>query len=315
MTEFLSDAQMRGIFDQVSNWRRWGEGDGLGTLNLITPERRRRAAQLVSEGRNVSLGRDFPTQPGPDNPYPAQHHMLRSGDDLCGHGVPGMEETSDYIGVAFHGFACTHIDALCHFFHEGRMFNGVPSSEVRSTGARAGSVWNLRHGVIGRGVLLDLPAALGVRALDPERPAGVDALEAAERRQGVRVESGDILLVRTGRDVVEQPFAVGEDGFARPRLAGMHPSVLPWLHAREIAALGGDGFHDPYGAPKTNDVWPYPIHACGLVSMGLHLIDNMYLEDALGVCQDLGRWTFQFMIAPLRILRGTGSPLNPVAVF
>jgi kynurenine formamidase len=313
--ELLGNDDMRAIFAAVSNWGRWGQNDELGTLNFITPEKRRSAAMSVTEGRCVSLARDFPTAPGPHNPFPAQHHMLVGGDDSCCLGIPGLEMSQDFIGIAFHGLVSTHIDALCHVFADGRMFNGFPASEVLSTGARRNTIMAVRDGIIGRGVLLDMPAALGVSHVPAERRLGIAELEAAERVHGAAVGSGDILIVRTGRDVDrtmggEQGAASAETGFA-----GLHPEVLPWLHEREVAALGGDGIQDPFNAPPNNKLWPMPIHTCGLTAMGLHLLDNLYLEDVARMAQEVGRWTFQLCIAPLRIQGGTGSPINPIAMF
>jgi len=300
---------MRSIFDQVNNWGRWGAEDGRGALNHITPELIRAAARLVETGRPVSLARDFPTAPGPANPFPAQHYMIVAGDACCPVEPPGLEMTADYIGIAFHGLACTHLDSLCHMFADGRMYGGFPTSDVKSTGALRGTVMDLRDGVVSRGVLLDIPRALGKPFVAHDEVIGIEQLELAERTQQVRVGTGDVLVVRMGRDVRPANVAL------RP-LAGLHPEVIPWLHAREVAALGGDGIQDPgRGAPKSNDLWSAPIHVCGLASMGLHLLDNLYLEDARTVCEEQNRWAFQICIAPLRIQGGTGSPVNPIALF
>jgi len=300
-----TDETMRALFARVCNWGRWGKDDELGTLNLITPATRRAAAQLVSEGITVSLSRNFPTKPGPHNPYPAQHYMLIAGDE-CGCSNP--DTSQDFIGIAFHGWASTHIDALCHVFVDAQMFNGVPASEVRSTGARRNTVMALRNGIVGRGVLLDMPRALGVKHIVPGRKIGVAELEAAEKAQGISVASGDILLIRNGRDVEV------EDDNADAGLAALHPEVLPWLHARQVAALGSDAVHDCRAKPN-NTLWPAPIHTIGIVAMGLHLLDNLYLEDVAQIALERRRWAFHLCIAPLRIEGGTGSPVNPIATF
>jgi kynurenine formamidase len=308
---------MRAIFESVTNWGRWGPEDELGALNFITPELRREAAGLVRSGECISLARDFPTVPGPDNPYPAHHHMTIAGDDSCCLGIPGLEVAQDYIGIAFHGFASSHIDALCHTFADGRMFNGAPASDVLSTGARRNAIDAVRDGIVGRGVLLDMPLALGRNYIEPDTLIGISELEEAEAACGVTVGRGDILLVRMGRDVMERDEAVaaGRATGSPLRLAGLHPSVLPWLHAREIAALGGDGVQDPVIEHQSNRLWPMPIHACGLVAMGLHLLDNLSLERLSEAAGRLRRWSFQLCISPLRIVGGTGSPVNPIAVF
>jgi kynurenine formamidase len=304
----MSDAELRALFDQVSNWGRWGPDDERGALNHIGPAEVVAAAGLVREGRTVSLSRNFPTQPGPENPWPAQHHMLIGGDDCCVPGVEGLEVSTDFIGIAFHGMASSHIDALCHVFAQGRMYNGRSAAEVKSTGARSNTIMAAKDGIVGRGVLLDVPRAQGRDFIEVDQLVTAEALEAAEAAQGVTVGKGDILLVRVGRDVRR---AVHAD----PSVAGLDPRVVAWLHAREVAVLGGDGVHDPIPNGRIHRDWAMPIHMLGLVAMGLHLLDNLDLEPVARACAELGRWSFQFAAAPLRVEGGTGSPLNPIAVF
>ena len=302
----MDDAELQALFDTVQTWGRWGPDDERGTLNHITGAQVVAAAGLVREGRTVSLSRNFPTQPGPENPWPAQHHMVIGGDDP--NIFPGLETVTDYIGIAFHGMASSHIDALCHVFSKGAMYGGRPGSEVRSTGARVNSIMALKDGVVGRGVLLDLPRTSAVAYLEADEMARSEALEAAERAAGLRVGKGDILLVRFGRDLRR---AAARD----TKVAGLHPSVCAWLHERQVAVLGGDGVSDPIPPGQVSGVWAMPIHAIALAGMGLHLLDNLDLDPLAAVCAELGRWEFQLTLAPLRIEGGTGSPLNPIAVF
>jgi kynurenine formamidase len=206
--------------------------------------------------------------------------------------------------------ATSHIDALCHVFVDGQMYNGFSKDEVKSTGARRGSIMCARDGITSRGVLLDVPRALEVDWLEPGAAITVDQLERAEALQGVRVEEGDVLLVGTGRDARRaahgpwSPFEVG--------LAGLHAECVPWLHERGVAALGGDGVSDPLPGPGIEG-WVMPVHQCGLVAMGLHLLDNLRLDALAEACARHERWAFQLTIAPLRVDRGTGSPVNPIA--
>lgn len=304
----MSGAELQALFDRVSNWGRWGEDDERGALNHIGPSEIVRAAGLVRQGRTVSLSRDFPTRPGPENPWPAQHHMVIAGDDCCVPGVEGLEVSTDFIGIAFHGMASSHIDALCHVFAQGRMYNGRPASEVKSTGARSNTIMAARDGLIGRGVLLDVPRAQGRAFVEAEHLVTADELEAAEAAHGVRVGKGDILVIRLGRDVRR---AVHVD----QSVPGLDPRVVEWLHAREVAVLGGDGVHDPIPNGQIHRDWAMPIHMLGLAAMGLHLMDNLDLEGLAATCAQLQRWEFQFVAAPLRIEGGTGSPLNPIAIF
>ena len=308
-----SPAELREAFEALKNWDRWGAGDERGALNHLTPARRAAAAALVSEGVALSLAHPLPLQPSAETPLPAQHHMLAAGDARDETGIPGYEASRDWFGTPVHGLGVTHIDALCHIFVRGRMYGGVPASEVRSDGARRNALETLAEGVVGRGVLLDLPAARGAGWIEPGEPAGVADLEAAEAAGAVRVDPGDVLLVSTGREARRRALGgsldPGSDG-----LGGLHPECLPWLQERRIAVLGSDGISDPmpgFGVPE----WPFPVHQIGIAAMGLHLIDNLAL-DALGErCASLGRWSFLFSLAPLRIAGATGCPVNPLAVF
>jgi len=302
--------RMQEIFDAVCCWGLWGEDDERGALNRITPERRLAAARCVRQGVAVSCARDLPVRPAPDNPHPALHMMIQGGDDCLIPGV-GLEQTSDFVGVAFHGMATSHLDALCHVLVGGRMYNGFEAAEVKSTGARRCSVMSCRDGVVGRGVLIDLPRQRGVDWLEPREVVGSAELDAALAAQEVAVEEGDLLLVSTGRDARRRaqgpwdPVGVG--------LAGLGPECLPWLHERGVAVLGCDGISDMLpglGIPG----WPMPIHQVAIPAMGVHLLDNLQLDRLAAACAEHGQWDFQLTVAPLRVRGGTGSPLNPIAL-
>jgi kynurenine formamidase len=308
----LDATDLERIFERVKNWGRFGPEDERGALNYVTDARRAAAAALAREGHAVSCARELPVQPSAENPNPAQHHMLRAGDAAAIPGLEGLETTMDYIGIAFHGMATSHLDALCHVFVGGRMYNGFEAGAVKSTGALRCSVMAARDGIVARGVLLDLPRARGVPWLEPGERVGRAELEAAAARQGVTVEEGDVLLVSTGRDARRaahgpwDPTTVG--------LAGLHPDCIPWLHEQRIAVLGGDGVSDPLpgaGIPG----WPIPVHQCCLVAMGVHLLDNLALAELAAACAERDRYAFLLAVAPLRVEGATGSPVNPIAVF
>ncbi len=299
--------ELDAMFESLKNWGRWGEGDERGTLNHLTDARRAGAATLVVSGESVSLSHNLATEPRPEHPYPVQHHMLASGDARDSNGIPGYEAARDHLSLDVHGLLTTHVDALSHMFVKGEMYGGRPASDVRSDGASSNTVLSMADGVVGRGVLLDIPRAVGSAYLDTGEVVTVDDLEAAERAEDVRVGPGDVLLVAWGR-AARQAAKQGFDGFS-----GLHADCLPWLQEREVAVLGSDGISDPMpfvGTPQ----WPFPVHQIGITAMGLPLIDNMRLAPLGERCAEVGRWTFLFTMAPLRIARGTGCPVNPVAV-
>jgi kynurenine formamidase len=300
-------AEFDGYAATIGNWGRWGADDQLGTLNLLTPARRAAAASLARTGLCVGLGRRIGGSPQPDDPTPPLQHMLATGDAAT---ARGGSHASDWLGLAPHGFAVTHLDAFAHQFFDGAMYNGRPSTLVTRTGAAAGSVEAFADGIVGRGVLLDVPAARDRRWLEPGEalhPADLDAVATAQRTE---LRPGDLLFVRVGRDARAKrhgrldPIACGS--------AGLAADCLPWLRERDVALLGSDVQADqmtPGGAPH-----PMPVHAGALVLLGLPLLDNAWLEDLAAACTAQRRWEFLAVICPLRLRRATGSAVNPVAV-
>jgi kynurenine formamidase len=217
---------------------------------------------------------------------------------------------ADYVAVAPHGYATSHIDALCHIFHDGTLFNGYPAETVTAHGATRLGIHHLRSGVVTRGVLLDIPALRGVDALEPGEPIFPEDLEAAEARAGLRVRAGDALLVRTGRWVwrtAHGPWDLGTQA------AGLDASCLSWLRARDVATLGSDGVSDVL--PSRVDRVGMPIHEIAIVALGLHLMDNLDLDALAAACAEEARWDFLFVVAPLVLRRGTASPVNPLGIF
>lgn len=309
----LSTRELDAIYEAVNNWGRWGRADERGCLNHLTDAVRAKVGSLVRDGHSLSLAHDFPVEPSVETPFPALHHMLHAGDCLDAPGVPGYEATADYIGTQVHGLGLTHVDALSHMFVRGKTYNGFLPEDVKSIGAMKNTIMSMADGVVGRGVLLDVPAALGVDYLPATQSVRLADLLAAEKRQGLALRPGDIVLVSTGRDArraaqrgVLNPFSEG--------LAGLHAECLKLLHEREVAVLGGDGISDHMPFLSVPE-WPFPIHQIGIVGMGLHLIDNLHLGPLMRACAERRRWEFLFTMNPLRITRGTGCPANPVATF
>jgi len=310
MPKTPTTAEMNAIFEKVKNWGRWGADDERGALNLITAAKRVEAAAAVKHGHAVSCARELPVIPSIENPHPALHMMTMAGDDCV---IPGfdLQSSGDFVGVAFHGMATSHIDALCHVFVERKMYNGYSADEVKSTGARKNSIMAAKDGIVSRGVLLDIPRLRESAWLEPNDQVSLEDLHGAEAAQKCAVSEGDILLVATGRDArraEKGPWSPVSEG-----LAGLHAECVPWLHERGIAVLGCDGISDPLpgdGIPG----WAMPVHQCALAGMGVHLLDNLRLDGLMAACAQREQWTFQVTIAPLRVAGGTGSPVNPIAL-
>ena len=296
----MGTEEVQRLHTELSNWGRWGADDELGTLNFITADVITAAASTVRLGQTVSCSRPLPTLPGPDNLNPVVHHMTGTGTEGYG---------ADYFALAPHGYATSHIDALCHIFHEDRMYNGYSSEAVTAHGASKLGIHHLRSGVVTRGVLMDIPAVRGVEALQPGEPIFPEDLESAETATGVTVQTGDALLVRTGRWQWRDMHGPWNptDG-----MAGLDASCLTWLHEREVVALGSDGISDVW--PSRIKGVPMPIHTVAIVAMGVHLLDNLDLDELARACADANRWSFLFIVAPLVLHQGTASPVNPIGV-
>ncbi|MEV5974746.1 cyclase family protein [Streptomyces sp. NPDC051921] len=278
-----------------------------GALGRLTPGRVVAAAAEVRLGRTVSLAAPIETVPGPDDPEPAVHRMTGpSPHDL---GSDGLHFATDRFAMNVHGDADSHLDALCHVVFDGELYGGVPAGSLTPEGARALSVDLLAEGVVGRGVLLDVPRLRGVPWLEPgDRVTSVD-LTAAEAAQGVRVGPGDLLFVRTGHRLRRTELGPWKAATAR---AGLHPDAVEFLAEREVAVLGGDGNNDT--APSPVQGVSFPVHVLAIHALGIPLMDYLQFEDLVPACAQAGRWSFLCVVAPLRLAGGTGSPVNPIAV-
>jgi kynurenine formamidase len=312
----LSEGDVLAFFSTLSNWGRWGEDDRLGTLNTITDAVRSAGAASIRSGRAVSLSRDVdPRDPDPLGSGNAVVQRFTGTGEVEEHfGRPlRFDAATEYVGIAAHG-SNTHVDGLAHYSWDGRNYNGFSASDTTSLGgARSLSVHHATHGILTRGVLLDIAGLHGVRWLERGHPVMPEELEAAERRQGVSVRAGDALLVHTGN--VARILAEGPDGVGpAARQAGLHAACLPFLRGRDVAVLGNDGVQDVQPSGYGPDL-VRPIHTVGLVALGLWLIDNMELTELAQVCRELRRWEFFVAALPWRMVGVTSSAGNPVAIF
>jgi kynurenine formamidase len=306
--EELTREQFSALFDDLKRWGKWGRDDERGALNLLTPARVAAAVGLVRDGVTVTLSLPVNTHAGVHNPKPADHHMTALGSDAPD--ASPVHFIKDYIGADYHNDGHSHIDALCHVAYEGRMYNAYAEGEVTEHGSPVNSIEVLKDGLVGRGVLLDVPRTRGVAWLEPGESVFPADIEAAESSQEVTVQEGDILLVRTGH--ARRLAELGPWNTAEVK-AGLHPTVMPLLAERGVAALGSDGNNDT--APSTTEGVGFPIHVLAIAAMGIHLLDYLQFEDLRAACEGGQRWEFLFVAAPLFIVGGTGSPVNPIAVF
>jgi kynurenine formamidase len=314
----LTKADIERWMKELSNWGRWGDTDQAGTINLITPAKRKQAAALVRDGISVSMSlmADLPPEgfvPPPASATPVAgtpgprftwEHIMRST------GIGRTEGFAvDTIATSFHGSATTHMDALSHFLYGGKLFNGFPADSINTWGARKDDVLPFENGIFTRGILIDVPMVRSVPYLDDDQAVYPDDFDAFEHKTGVKIEAGDAVFVRFGRW-----RRIAEKGPFRNRsMPGMYASCVKWLKQHDVALLGSDGVQDvrPSGVEGVDQ----PVHQLCLSAVGTPLMDNCDLEAVSRAASERKRWAFSFMTAPLRIPGATGSPANPIATF
>ena len=309
MSDFeLSVAEFRALYERVKHMSRRGPADRRGALNNIAPAQVTAAAGDVRCGRTVSLAAPVDSEVAPDNPDPAVHTMTVPGDRAGP--ASGLSFAMDRVALNIHGNADSHIDALCHVIFDGALYNGIDARAVTAAGATELSIEVASDGIAGRGLLLDIPRARRVPWLEPGDHVTAGDLIAAEEAQAVRIGQGDLLFVRVGHRSRRRALGPWDSATAR---AGLHPAALELLAERRIAVLGSDGNNDT--APSAAEGIDFPVHVLAINAMGLHLLDWLQFDDVVAVCEELGRWSFLCVIAPLCLRAGTGSPVNPIAIF
>ena len=301
---------LRTLARKVSNWGRWGPDDEIGTVNFITPEIVRRAAACVKRGDVFSLGLPLDS----DGPQLGTHgrmnpiHLMSAVEGRVGPEAD-FRYSDDMIVMPLQ--CATQWDSLAHVYYDGQLYNGFPATTITAAGAARNAIDRLGSGIVSRGVLLDVARLWGVDRVGPGVAIKPADLEAAERAAGVRVGTGDVLLVRTGHLGV---FKVDRDreGYLR-RMPGLGVTCVEWLHARQVAAVATDTIAVEV-IPWEDPAVPLPVHLLCIRDMGLTLGEMFDLDELAAACARDGVWEFLFSAPPLKVTGGVGSPLNPLAV-
>lgn len=299
----LNKADVDRWMAELSNWGRWGKNDQIGSVHLITPAKRKEAAALVTDGVSVSLGRNAETEKAPDNPSPFIHKMLSTGAH------PEGQFVLDEYSVAYHGYAHTHMDSLSHMAWRGKMYDGSPQTDVTDRGAKELAVTAYKDGIFTRGVLVDIPWLKGLPYLEPSTAIYPEDLDAWEKKTGVRIGSGDVVFIRTGR----WARRAAKGPWDPAHIAGLYASCAKWLKQRDVAMVGSDAATDVMPSGVSGVV--QPMHQLLLVAMGTPIFDNCDLEAVAIAAAKRNRWVFLLTASPIPVPGGTGSPLNPIATF
>jgi kynurenine formamidase len=304
-----TEEDFRRAMKELSNWGKWGADDELGAANFITPAKRKQALALAKEGVTISLAHDVAQEKAADAPNILERRLVSVSPSVT-------LDQYQYTG-SYHGVVHSHLDAInCHIMFEGKGYNGRAMEDITAAGGcPKGNINALKDGVVTRAILFDATRLPGKATpqgwLDPGTAIHREDLEALEKLEHVKVSPGDVILLHTGR--WKRRAALGPwpntTGFA-----GWHSDVAYFIKERGVSFIGGDGPNDvsPTGLPPavTN-----PLHRLALVAMGVSIFDNLDFDRAVDEARRLNRYEFLFTAAPLRIEKGTGSPLNPLAIF
>ncbi|MGV9675549.1 cyclase family protein [Nocardia sp. NPDC003482] len=310
---------LRAYIDECSNWGRWGPDDQIGALNLIGPAEIRRAAAEVVRGESISLTLpydEFGPQTGSFRANPRLFTTATGVDHVAGKQdpLPGGFGPARGFGFADDVLVMptqcgTQWDALSHIFWEGRMWNGRPASDVSSAGSATNGIENMTGRIVTRGILVDMPAHLGVAALEPGHAIEPDDLDAALAAHDIEIAPGDALLVRTGFMAARR----GEWGdYAGGPAPGLSLHTAPWLHRHGVCAVATD----TWGVEvRPNEIRVFqPLHVVSLVHGGLAFGEMFDLDALADHCAADGRYRFLFVASPLPLTGATGAPVSALAL-
>ncbi|PYR83945.1 MAG: cyclase [Acidobacteria bacterium] len=291
----MSAADFERLFKQNTNWGRWGNDDVLGTINLITEQKRKQAAALVKSGVSISVAHDLSTEQAADNPRPLKREV-----------APNFR--TDTYFFQYHGTFVTHQDALCHYTFDNHVYNERPLN----TKDCFPGIDNLKNGIVTRGILIDIPRLKGVPYLEPDAAIFQKDIEAWEKMASLKVGPGDAVILRTGRWARREKKGLWN---AIANAAGFDVTVAPWFKARDVALAGGDVTVEIHTDPPVVEGQTTPLHTILIAGLGMPIIDDLDPEALAEMCARLRRWEFMLVVAPLRVPNGTGSPVNPIEIF
>lgn len=310
------DFDFRALGSKLSNWGRWGDDDHIGTLNYITPDALVNSSRLIKTGKifdlSLPLGANGPAAAAGGRSNPIHLMGITPGDTPILNAFVTPKDTivaDDWITMPLQ--CATQWDGLAHVGYDGCFYNDVPSQSVSTFGGSTvlavGDI--IAKGPTGRGVLLDITALYDGKPLEIGYEITADELEAAEKRQNVRVGTGDILLVRTGwiqQFTIHKSVATFNNG--EP---GIGMSCLEWLHNRGVAAIASDN----WGVEVVPAGTVLLICHCVLIrDMGMTLGETFELDALAADCEVDGVWEFFFTSPPLKFENAVGSPITPLAI-
>jgi kynurenine formamidase len=306
----VNEEQVKQWMSTLNNWGRWGKNDELGTLNLITPAKRRQAATLVKAGISVSAEHDLMTVKDPIAKVNQRPFVLKMAPSL----------SADTLEINSHDMGLSHMDTPCHMGYNGTYYNGWSQKDVvnQQDGCLKFGIQNLKDGFVTRGILVDMPRLRGVAYLEPGSRVYREDLEAWEKKTGLKIGPGDAVFLRTGRWTMRAKGLIDKPVIGETLRSGFDASVIPFIKERDIALIAGDECVLEHQGPYTKSlpfIMQFPIHQFLIAGLGMYLIDSADFDAVAATASKLNRWEFMLSVAPIRITNGTGSLVNPLAVF
>ena len=305
--------------DAPKNWGKWGPDDEVGSLNYLTRAEVLRGVASVRSGKTFTLQIQM-GNPAGDPVWPGRSQARRlnvmdKGHYLCGKGpkFPGEAEYADDMMIMYLQ-GSTQYDALGHVWYGDQLWNGYDAKSTIGGLEKASILPIAERGVVGRGVLIDMARHRGKDVLAPgETFTHLDLLAAAEM-QGVRIEKHDILVIRTGwigsfykRDQAEFYREIVEPGLT------YSPELVEWFHRMEIPNLVTDTIANEVTVDPVSGV-ALPLHNALMRNLGVTLTEIAQLDPLAADCADDQQWTFLYTAAPLKVVNGSGAPVNPVVI-
>lgn len=297
------------LFERVSNQGKWGDKDKRGTVNYIDNNKILSALKLPEKGISVSLSFNI-TQDSSEINHSDFDEITKYNHQASSVEFKGYDWASDNYSISYHGFTVSHMDGLAHLAQGGKLYNGYDASKITPQGFEELGIEAFSSGIISKGVLIDIPLLYGKKYLDAGTKVTITDILKFEKKYNVKIEKGDVVLVRTGR--WSEKSIKGDSDYSKVS-AGVDYKIASLLDERQVSVLGSDGTNDaqPSGIPEEGS----PVHKLTLVSMGMPLLDNLNLEHISKEAKKQNKWEFFISVQPLRFKGGTGSPVNAIAIF
>ena len=317
----MAEAPSMGEFlkDSPRNWGKWGADDEIGSLNYLDAGQVLRGVQHVKQGKVHTLQVRM-CDPAGDPVWPGRRgaERLMVFDEGSWHGdrAPqfpgGLHYADDFITAFLQG--SSQYDALGHVWYDGQIYNGYDANTTIGGLSKASVLPIAEHGIVGRGILLDMARFRGKDSLAKGETFTHEDLIACAKAQGTEIQKRDILCIRTGfistfyRDGATEFYK----DFIEPGLT-YSPELVQWFQDMEIPNLVTDTIANEVTIEPVSGV-ALPLHCALMRNLGVLFTEIIDLDGIAAESAQDKQYTFLYVAAPLKVVSGTGAPVNPVAI-